>query len=148
MQNAPAAEQMVGTFEHLLVLERDMIAAIEALRDRLPRDDRGQLDLLLTAHSDRLPQIEQRVREMGGQPPEPGLRGPTEVPHDATDIATVGDTVNAVRALADDHEALADAYREALTLPMEDEQARRLLEQFASEMEQHGARLAALLPTV
>ncbi len=145
MQSAPQAEQMVGTFEHLLVLERDMIAALQALRDRLPRDDRGQLDLLLTEHSDRLPLIEQQVRELGGQPPEPG---PGELPRDATDIAVVGETVNAVRALADDHEALADAYREALAQPLEDQEARRLLEQFASEMEQHGAHLAALLPAV
>jgi hypothetical protein len=145
MQSAPQVEQMVGTFEHLLVLERDMIAALQALRDRLPRDDRGQLDLLLTEHSDRLPLIEQQVRELGGQPPEPGPGG---LPRDATDIAAVGETVNAVRALADDHEALADAYREALAQPLEDEEARRLLEQFASEMEQHGAHLAALLPAV
>ena len=145
MENASQAGQMVGTFERLLVLEREMIAALRALRDRLPRDDRGQLDLLLTEHSERLPLIEQQVRQMGGQPPEPG---PGELPRDATDIAAVDDTVTAVRAVADDHEVLADAYREALAMPLEDEQARHLLEQFASEMEQHGAHLAALLPAV
>ncbi len=148
MHDAPGdAEETVGMFEHLLALERDMIAALLAVRNRLPRADRGQLDQLLTEHADRLPLLEQQVREMGGHPPEPGVR-PGELPRDATDIAVVGDTRTAVRALADDHEALAEAYREALALPQEDEEARRLLELFASEMEQHSARLAALLPTV
>ena len=144
---AGAAEETAGTFEHLLALERDMIAALLALRNRLPRADRGQLDLLLTEHADRLPLLEQQVRELGGRPPAPGVR-PGELPRDATDIAAVGDTETALRALAADHEALAEAYREALALPQEDEEVRRMLELFASEMEQHGARLAALLPAV
>jgi len=148
MQIAPGdAEQTVGVFEHLVALERDMIAALLALRNRLPRADHGQLDQLLTEHADRLPLLEEQVREMGGRPPEPGIR-PGELPRDATDIAAVGDTKSAMRALADDHEALAEAYREALALPQEDQEARRLLEQFASEMDQDSARLAALLPPV
>lgn len=139
--------ETVGTLNHLVALERDMIAALLAVRSRLPRSDRSQLDQLLVDHADRLPVLERQVRELGGDPPDPGQR-PGELPRDATDIAMVGDDRDAVRALADDHEALAEAYREALALPHEDEEARRVLELYASEMEQHGARLAALLPAV
>ena len=142
-----AAEETVAALVHLVALERDMIAALEAVRDRLPRADRGQLDLLLTEHADRLPVLEQQVRDLGGDPPEPGPR-PSELPRDASDIAVAGDHGAAVRALADDHEALADAYREVLALPGEDDEARHMLELFASEMEQHAARLAALLPAM
>jgi hypothetical protein len=149
MQHAPGdvEDTIVGTFVHLVALERDMVAALRALRDRLPRAEQGQLDQLLTEHADRLPFLEQQVRELGGDLPAPGQR-PGELPRDASDIAVLGDNSSATRALADDHEALADAYREALALPQEDEEVRRMLELFASEMEQHGARLAALLPAV
>lgn len=140
-------EETVGAFVHLVALERDMIAALRAVRDRLPRTERGQLDELLAEHAGRLPLLEEQVRAMGGEPPEPGQR-PGDLPRDATDIAVVGDNGTALSALADDHEALADAYREALALPQEDEEVRRMLGLFASEMEQQGARLAALLPAV
>ena len=140
-------EETVGTLNHLVELERDMIAALIAARSLLRRTDRGQLDQLLTEHADRLPVLERQVRDLGGLPPDPGHR-PGELPRDAHDIAMVGDDRDAVRALADDHEALADAYREALAIPTEDDDARRVLELYASEMEQHGARLASLLPAV
>jgi DNA-binding ferritin-like protein len=143
---APAEEKTVGALNQLVALERDMIAALEAARGRLPGEDRGQLDQLLADHAGRLPVLEDQVRELGGRPPDPGQQA--ELPHDAAHIATVGDDREAVRALADDHEALADAYREALALPGGDEDVRHTLEQFASEMEQHGAQLAALLPAV
>jgi DNA-binding ferritin-like protein len=145
MQNAPA--EKLGMFVHLVSLERDMVAALQALRSRMPRAEHGQLDQLLSEHADRLPFLEEQVRALGGQPPDPAER-PAELPRDPSDIAMVSDTCEAVRALADDHEALADAYREALSLPEEDEEARSRLMRFASEMEQHSARLAALLPTV
>ena len=112
-------EGTVETLNHLAELERDMIAALLVVRSRLPRNDRGQLDQLLTDHADRLPVLESQIRELGGDPPDPGHR-PGELPRDASDIAVVGDDRDAVRALADDHEALADAYREALALPHAD----------------------------
>ena len=140
-------QETVETLNHLVALERDMIAALLAARNRLPGMERSHLDLLLTEHADRLPVLERQVRELGGLPPDPGQR-PGELPRDASDIARVGDLREAVRALADDHEALADAYREALAIPLDDEVARRTLEIYFSEMEQHGARLAALLPIV
>jgi hypothetical protein len=135
----------VERLNHLVALERDMIAALLAARSRMARGERSNLDQMLAEHADRLPVLERQVRERGGMPPDPGQR-PGELPHDASDIATVGDDREAVRALADDHEALAEAYRQALAAPDEDEEARRVLEVFASEMEQHSARLAALLP--
>lgn len=140
-----SAEGTLETLNHLAELERDMIAALLVVRDRLPRTERGSLDQLLTDHADRLPILEQAVRGLGGDPPDPGHR-PGELPRDASDIAMVGDDRAAVRALADNHEALADAYREALAVPHEDEEARRMIEIYASETEQNGARLAALLP--
>jgi hypothetical protein len=145
MQNTPA--EKLGMLVHLVSLERDMVAALLALRNRMPRAERGQLDQMLAEHADRLPFLEEQVRSLGGEPPDPAERA-GELPRDPSDIAMVGDTCEAVRALADDHEALADAYREALALPEEDEEARRMLMLFASEMEQHSARLAALLPAV
>jgi hypothetical protein len=107
------------------------------------------LDVLCLFHKRQGHRAEQQVRDLGGVPPEPGRR-PGELPRDASDIAVLGDNGAAVRvrALADDHEALADAYREALALPGDDDETRHMLELFASEMEQHGARLAALLPAV
>lgn len=139
------ADGTVERLNHLVALERDMIAALLAARSRLPGGERSNLDQLLSEHADRLPVLERQVRERGGMPPDPGQR-PGELPRDASDIALVGDDREAVRALADDHEALAEAYREALAAPQEDEEARRVLEIYASEMEQHSARLAALLP--
>lgn len=137
--------QTVGTLSHLVELERDMIAALLAVRNRMgDRPDRGPLDDLLVDHADRLPLLEQQIRELGGVPPEPGERA-GELPRDATDIAYLGDDRDALRALADDHEALSDRYREALGIPNHTENARRLLEIFSSDMEQHSARLAALL---
>lgn len=137
--------QTVGTLGHLVELERDMIAALLAVRNRLADSPgRGPLDELLVDHADRLPLLEQQIRELGGVPPEPGERA-GELPRDAGDIAYVSEDREAMRALADDHEALADRYREALGLPNLTENARRLLEIFSSDMEQHSARLAALL---
>lgn len=137
--------QTVGTLSHLVELERDMIAALLAVRNRVADSPgRGPLDDLLVDHADRLPLLEQQIRELGGVPPEPGERA-GELPRDAGDIAYLGDDRDALRALADDHEALAERYRDALGLPNHTENARRLLEIFASDMEQHSARIAALL---
>jgi hypothetical protein len=136
----------IDTLNHLVALERDMIAALLAARSRLPGVDRSHLDQLLSEHADRLPVLERQVRELGGLPLDPGQR-PGELPRDASAIARVGDQREAVRALADDHEALAEAYREALAAP-HDGEARRVLELFASEMDLHAARLAALLPNL
>lgn len=134
----------VDTLNHLVVLERDMIAALMAVRGRLPGDERSQLDLLLTEHTDRLPFLEQQVRDLGGEPPDPAEHAP-ELPRDANDIRVVGDARDALRALADDHESLVEAYREVLALPHADEAARRQLELFASELHRDGARIAALM---
>lgn len=139
--------ETVETLNHLVALERDMIAALLAARNRLPGSERSNLDLLLTEHADRLPVLERQVRELGGLPPDPGQR-PGELPRDASDIARVGDLREAVRALAVDHEALAEAYREALAIPLDDGDTRRTLEIYFSEMQQHSARLAALIPAV
>jgi hypothetical protein len=137
--------QTVGTLSHLVELERDMIAALLAVRNRLgDRPDRGPLDDLLVDHADRLPLLEQQIRELGGVPPDPGDR-PGELPRDAADIAHLTDERDALRALADDHEALSERYRQAVALPNHTENARRMLEIFASDMEQHSARLAALI---
>lgn len=147
MQEQPSgrADGTVERLNHLVALERDMIAALLAARNRLPRSDRSHLDQLLAEHAERLPVLERQVRERGGLPPDPGQR-PGKLPRDASDIAMVADEREAVRALADDHEALAQAYREALAVPQDDDEARRVLEVYASEMELHSARLAALLP--
>jgi hypothetical protein len=139
--------ETVETLNHLVALERDMIAALLAARNRLPGGERSNLDLLLTEHADRLPVLERQVRERGGLPPDPGQR-PGVLPRDASDIARVSDLREAVRALADDHNALAEAYRVALAIPSDDDDARRTLEIYFSEMEQHSARLAALLPAM
>lgn len=137
--------QTVGTLSHLVELERDMIAALLAVRNRLAdHPDRGPLDDLLVDHADRLPLLEQQIRELGGVPPEPGERA-GELPRDATDIGYISDERDAMRALAADHEALSQHYRDALNFPEHTENARRMLEIFASDMEQHSARLAALL---
>ncbi len=137
--------QTVGTLGHLVELERDMIAAILAVRNRLADSvGRGPLDEMLVDHADRLPLLEQQIRELGGAPPDPGERA-GELPRDAGDIAYLGDDREALRALAEDHEALADRYREALSPPSLTANARRMLEMFASDMEQHSARIAGLL---
>lgn len=137
--------QTVGTLSHLVELERDMIAVLLAVRNRMAESaGRGPLDDLLVDHADRLPLLEQQIRELGGVPPGPGERA-GELPRDAGDIAYLGDDRDALRALADDHEALADRYREALAVANHTENARRLLEMFASDMEQHSARIAALI---
>ena len=137
--------QTVGTLSHLVELERDMIAALLAVRNRVSDGPgRGPLDDLLVDHADRLPLLEQQIRELGGVPPDPGERA-GELPRDATDIGYLGDDRDALRALADDHEALAERYREALGVANHTEEARRLLEMFSSDMEQHSQRLAALL---
>jgi hypothetical protein len=137
--------QTVGTLSHLVELERDMIAALLAVRNRMADNPgRGPLDDLLVDHADRLPLLEQQIRELGGVPPDPGERA-GELPRDAGDIAYLGNDRDALRALADDHEALAERYRAALVQPNHTENARRLLEMFSSDMEQHSSRLAALL---
>jgi hypothetical protein len=143
--NEETEAQTIGTLSHLVELERDMIAALLAVRNRLSDSPgRGPLDDLLVDHADRLPLLEQEIRELGGVPPDPGDRA-GELPRDAGDIAYIGDDREALRALADDHEALAERYRSALGDPHHTESARRLLEMFASDMEQHSARLAGLL---
>jgi hypothetical protein len=140
-----AEAQTVGTLSHLVELERDMIAALLAVRNRMADNPgRGPLDDLLVDHADRLPLLEQQIRELGGVPPDPGERA-GELPRDAGDIAYLGDDRDALRAVADDHEALAERYRAALGQPNHTEDARRLLEMFSSDMEQHSQRLAALL---
>jgi hypothetical protein len=141
--------QTIGTLSRLVELERDMIAALLAVRHRLADGeraevDRAQIDQLLVEHADRLPVLERQIRELGGLPPDPGER-PGDLPRDAADIAYLSCERDALRALADDHEALADFYRAALAEPHHTAEARRILELYASEMEQHGARLAALL---
>ena len=137
--------QTVGTLSHLVELERDMIAVLLAVRNRLSESPgRGPIDELLVDHADRLPLFEQQIRELGGVPPEPGDRA-GELPRDAGDITYLSDDRDALRALADDHEALADHYREALAQPNITENARRALEMFAGDMEQHSARIAGLL---
>ena len=122
-----------------------MIAALLAVRNRVADSPgRGPIDDLLVDHADRLPLLEQQIRELGGVPPEPGERA-GELPRDAADIGYLSDDRDALRALADDHEALAGRYRDALGVANHTESARRLLEMFSSDMEQHSARIAALL---
>src|SRR5688500_2478718 len=140
-----AGAQTVGTLSHMLELERDMIASLLAVRSRLgDGPGRGPLDELLVDHADRLPLLEQQIRELGGAPPGPGERA-GELPRDAGDIAYIQSMRDALRALADDHEALSERYREALAFPHHTENARRMLEIFSSDMEQQSGRLAALL---
>ena len=137
--------QTVGTLGHLLELERDMIASLLAVRSRLgDGGGRGPLDELLVDHADRLPSLEQQIRELGGVPPEPGERA-GELPRDATGIGYLNDDREALRALAENHEELLGRYRQALSEPNVTENARRLLEMFAGEMEQQSARIAGLL---
>jgi hypothetical protein len=137
--------QTVGTLSHLIELERDMIAALLAVRNRLANaPERGPLDELLVDHADRLPLLEQQIRELEGVPPLPGERA-GELPRDAGDITYIQDTRDALRAVAENHEALSDHYRAALAFPDHTENARRLLEIFSSDMEQHSGRLAAML---
>ncbi|HLU67521.1 MAG TPA: ferritin-like domain-containing protein [Kofleriaceae bacterium] len=140
-----ADAQTTGTFIRLVELERDMIAALLAVRNRLGQaTDRSQIDELLADHADRLPVLEQRIRELGGVPPDPGER-PGDLPRDASDIAYLESERECLRALADDHERLAEQYRDALAFPHHDEESRRILELYANEMEHHEAHLAALV---
>ena len=137
--------QAIGTLGRLVELERDMIAALLAVRNRLTeRTDRAPFDELLADHSERLPAMEQEIRDLGGVPPDPGTR-PGELPRDASDIAVLGRQRDALRALADDYEVLVDAYRDALSYASYPEETRRLIELYAGEEDQHGARIAALL---
>jgi hypothetical protein len=137
--------QTVGTLSHLLELERDMIASLLAVRGRLgDGPGRGPLDELLVDHADRLPLLEQQIRELGGAPPDPGERA-GELPRDAGDIGYLPDDREAMRALAENHETLLDRYRQMLSEPNLTENGRRMVEMFASEMEQQSARLAALI---
>jgi hypothetical protein len=141
--------QTIGTFSRLIELERDMIAALLAVRHQLGEverggADRGQIDDLLVEHADRLPVLERQIRELGGLPPDPGDR-PGDLPRDASDISYLQGGREALRALAEDHEALADFYRRALAEPHHTEEARRLLEQYASEMEKQATVLATLV---
>lgn len=143
--NQESEAQTVGTLSHLVELERDMIAALLAVRNRLAdHPGRGPLDDLLVDHADRLPLLEQQIRELGGVPPDPGERR-GDLPREASDIAHLTDDRDALRALADDHEALSERYRQAVAVPNHTENARRMLEMFTSDMEQHSARLAALI---
>ena len=142
---ADAEAQTTGTFIRLVELERDMIAALLAVRNRLAQaTDRSQLDEFLAEHADRLPVLERQIRELGGVPPDPGER-PGDLPRDASDIAYLQTERDCLRAVADDHEALADSYRDALAYPYHDDESRRILEVFASEMEHDEPRLAALV---
>src|SRR5690606_29255558 len=140
-----AAAQTTSTFIRLVELGRDMMAALLAVRNRLGQaTDRSQIDELLADHADRLPVLEQRIRELGGVPPDPGER-PGDLPRDASDIAYLESERECLRALADDHERLAEQYRDALAFPHHDEESRRILELYANEMEHHEAHLAALV---
>jgi hypothetical protein len=142
---AGADGQTVGDFNRLIELERDMIAALLAVRNRLGETGgKKLLDELLADHADRLPILEQTVRDLGGAPPDPGDR-PGDLPRDATDIASGGER-EALRDLIADHEALHQAYRDALTYPHHNPEARHILEQHIAEMEQHAGRLASLPP--
>lgn len=137
--------QTVGSLSHLLELERDMIASLLAVRSRLgDGPGRGPLDELLVDHADRLPLLEQQIRELGGAPPDPGERA-GELPRDAGDIGYLSDDREALRALAENHESLLDRYRQTLSEPNLTESGRRMVEMFASEMEQQSGRLAALI---
>jgi hypothetical protein len=137
--------QTVGTLSHLVQIERDMIASLLAVKSRLGEGPgRGPLDELLVDHADRLPLLEQQIRELGGAPPDPGDRA-GELPRDAGDIGYLSDDREALRALAENHESLLARYREMLTEPNLTEDGRRLLEMFAGEMEQQSGRLAALI---
>lgn len=137
--------QTVGTLSHMLELERDMIASLLAVRSRLgDGPGRGPLDELLVDHADRLPLLEQQIRELGGAPPDPGERA-GELPRDAGDIGYLSDDREALRALAENHESLLDRYRQTLSEPNLTDSGRRMVEMFASEMEQQSGRLAALI---
>jgi hypothetical protein len=130
---------------HLVEVERDMIAALLAVRNRLAQvTERSQLDELLADHADRLPVLERRIRELGAVPPDPGDR-PGELPRDANDMELAKGERDCLRALADDHEALAEIYRDALVFPHHDPESRRVLEHYASEMEHHSQLLASLV---
>lgn len=141
--------EIVTGLNRMIALERDMIAALLAARNRRPRRGAAAIDELLVEHAERLPILERRVRALGGHALEPGHR-PGELPRDACAIATVSDDREALCALIEDHDALGEAYRLAAARiagaagqPGERE-AYRMLELYTAEMEHQGARLAAL----
>lgn len=137
--------QTVGTLGRLVELERDMIAALLAARNRLELPTaRALLDELLADHAGRLPVLERQIRELGGLPPDPGARA-SDLPRDASDIAVLTDERDALRAVAEDHDALAGHYRVALEFAGHAPEARRLLELHAGAMGSHRARLAGLV---
>ena len=134
--------QTVGSLSRLLELERDMIAALLAARNRLELPTaRALLDEILTDHAGRLPTLERHIRDLGGVPPDPGTRA-SDLPRDAAEIAVLTEERDALRAVVDDHEALIGHYQSALAAVAHDAEARRLLELDAAETERHRARLA------
>lgn len=142
---ASADGQTVGTFSRLIELERDLIAALLAARNRLePRTEKSHLDELLAEHAARLPVLERHIRDLGGLPPDPGERAHM-LPRDAADITVMTDERDVQRAVAADHEALAERYREALSYPHHHDEARRVLESYSGEMEHEATRLTALV---
>jgi hypothetical protein len=134
--------QTVGSLGRLVELERDMIAALLAARNRVELPTaRALLDEILADHAGRLPALERHIRELGGVPPDPGARA-SDLPRDAADIAVLTDEREALRAVVADHEALIGHYRGAIA-QLADPEARRLLEADAAETERHRARLSA-----
>ena len=135
--------QTVGTLGRLVELERDMIAALLAARNRLELPHaRSLLDEILADHAGRLPALERHIRELGGLPPDPGTRA-SDLPRDAADIAVLTDELEALRAVIADHDALVGHYQAAIAQVEHDAEGRRLLELDAAETERHRARLAA-----
>jgi hypothetical protein len=139
--------QTVGTLGRLIELERDMIAALLAARNRLEQPTvRTLLDELLADHAGRVPVLERQIRELGGLPPEPAARA-SDLPRDASAIAVLTDERDVLRAVTEDHDALAGHYRSALEFAGHAPEARRLLELHADEMSAHRTRLAAIVAT-
>jgi hypothetical protein len=142
---------MGAALNHMIALERDMIAALLAARNRRPRSGAAAIDELLVDHAERLPVLERAVRAVGGQPLEPGRR-PGELPRDACWLATVSDDREALCALIEDHDALGEAYLQTLAAAAiaaavgeaGEREAYRMLELYMAEMEHQGARLVAL----
>ena len=143
--------EIVAALNRVIALERDMIAALLAARNRRPRAGAARIDELLVEHAERLPVLERRVRELGGQPIEPGRR-PGELPRDACWIATVSDDRDVVGALVEDHEALGEAYLQTLAAAAiaaavgagAEREAYRMLELYTAEMEHQAASLTVL----
>ena len=147
----PLPSEIVAALNRVIALERDMIAALLAARNRRPRRGAAAIDELLLEHAERLPILEGRVRALGGQPLDPGRR-PGDLPRDACWIATVSDDRQALCSLIEDHDALGDAYLQTLAAAAiaaavggsAKSEAYRVLELYTAEMEHQGARLAAL----